>query len=110
MEHKIKLGIAVKTARQKLGLTQMELAERVGVSLRTITDMETYQANPQFDTLYQVIHFLRLPVTEIFYPDQSTNQLMDILADELSGYTENDLRIALSVLRGLQEGLHPDKK
>ena len=55
MEHKVKLGIAVKAARQKLGLTQIELADRVGVSLRTITDMETYQANPQFDTLYQVI-------------------------------------------------------
>lgn len=108
MEHKIRLGIAVKAARQKLGLTQMELAERVGVSLRTITDMENYQANPQFDTLYQVIQFLQLPVTEIFYPDKSTNQLMDILADELSDYTENDLRIALSVLHGLKEGLHPN--
>lgn len=38
MEHKVKLGIAVKAARQKLGLTQIELADRVGVSLRTITD------------------------------------------------------------------------
>ena len=73
MEHKIRLGIAVKAARQKLGLTQMELAERVGVSLRTITDMETYQANPQFDTLYQVIHVLHLPVTEIFPINQPAN-------------------------------------
>lgn len=31
MEHKVKLGIAVKAARQKLGLTQIELADRVGV-------------------------------------------------------------------------------
>ncbi|MCQ4982113.1 MULTISPECIES: helix-turn-helix domain-containing protein [Lachnospiraceae] len=110
MEHKIRLGIAVKAARQKLGLTQMELAERVGVSLRTITDMETYQANPQFDTLYQVIHVLHLPVTEIFYPDKPTGQLMELLVDELSDYTEKDLRIALSVLHGLREGLYPDKK
>ena len=38
MEHKIRLGTAVKRARQTLGLTQFELAERAGVSLRTITD------------------------------------------------------------------------
>ena len=46
MEHKVKLGIAVKAARQKLGLTQIELADRVGVSLRTITERQTYKADP----------------------------------------------------------------
>ena len=110
MEYKVKLGIAVKAARQKLGLTQIELADRVGVSLRTITDMETYQANPQFDTLYQVIRYLNLPVTEFFYPDKPTGKLMEILAEELSNYTEDELRIALSVLRGLHAGLHPSDK
>lgn len=110
MEHKIRLGTAVKRARKKLGLTQFELAERVGVSLRTITDMETYQANPQFDTLCQIINYLNLPVTEIFYSDKQSSTTLSLLSDELSNYTDEELRIALSVLRGLHSGLHPDEK
>ena len=50
---------------------------------------------------------MNLPVTEFFYPDKPTGKLMEILAEELSNYTEDELRIALSVLRGLHDGLHP---
>lgn len=110
MENKIKLGNAVKSARLKMGLTQMELAERIGVSMRTITDLETYRANPQFDTLYQIIRYLNLPVTEFFYPEKKNNKLLEILTEELSDYTEEELRIALCTLKGLHKGLHPEKE
>lgn len=110
MEHKIRLGTAVKKARQTLGITQFELAERAGVSLRTITDLENYQANPQFDTLCQIIDSLNLPLSEIFYQKKESTKLMGLLTDELSSYTEDELEIALSVLRGLHAGLHPNNK
>mgnify|MGYP001624611460 CR=1 FL=1 len=110
MEHKIRLGTAVKRARQTLGLTQFELAERAGVSLRTITDLENYQANPQFDTLCQIIDSLNLPVSEIFHQKRQSTKLIGLLVDELSDYTEDELKIALSVLRGLHAGLHPNDK
>lgn len=110
MEHKIKLGNAIKAARIEKGLTQMDLAEEIGVSLRTITDLETYRANPQFDTLYQIIRYLNLPVTEFFYPEKKNTKLLEILTEELSGYTEEELQIALCVLKGLHNGLHPKKE
>lgn len=110
VEHKIRLGTAVKKARQTLGITQFELAERAGVSLRTITDLENYQANPQFDTLCQIIDSLNLPLSEIFYQKKESTKLMGLLTDELSSYTEDELEIALSVLRGLHAGLHPNNK
>lgn len=39
MDRKEKLGIAVRTERLKRNMTQTELAQKSGVSLRTITDV-----------------------------------------------------------------------
>ena len=46
-----RLGDAVKEARMELDLSQNTLAERSHVSLRTISDIENYKANPRFDSL-----------------------------------------------------------
>lgn len=39
------LGDAVKRARSELGLTQNEVAERIGVDVRTILNIENYKGN-----------------------------------------------------------------
>ena len=109
MNQKIKLGDAVKRERDRRGMTQMQLADATGVSLRTITDVESYEANPRFDTLCQLIQYLRIPVHEIFYSDKEPRIVYQILCNELSQYSEDDLKIAREVLAGLEKGLHPDK-
>ena len=53
MDRKEKLGIAVKTERLRRNMTQTELSQKAGVSLRTITDVEKYRGNPRYDTMYQ---------------------------------------------------------
>ena len=108
MDRKEKLGIAVRTERLKRNMTQTELAQKSGVSLRTITDVEIYRGNPRYDTMYQLIRYLDLPVTEFFYPEKDSH-LINMIAEELSGYSPEDLQIALSVLKGLYNGLHPEK-
>ena len=45
MDRKEKLGIAVKTERLRRNMTQTELSQKAGVSLRTITDVEKYRGN-----------------------------------------------------------------
>ena len=101
MDQKIKLGDAVKRERDRRGMTQMQLADATGVSLRTITDVESYEANPRFDTLCQLIQYLRIPVHEIFYSDKEPRIVYQILCNELSQYSEDDLKIAREVLVGL---------
>lgn len=53
MDRKEKLGIAVKTERLRRNMTQTELSQKAGVSLRTITDVEKYRGNPRYDTMYR---------------------------------------------------------
>ena len=51
MDRKEKLGIAVRTERLKRNMTQTELAQKSGVYLRTITDVEKYRGNPRYATM-----------------------------------------------------------
>lgn len=108
MDRKEKLGIAVKTERLRRNMTQTELSKKAGVSLRTITDVEKYRGNPRYDTMYQLIRYLDLPVTEFFYPEHDSH-LINVIAEELSNYSPEDLQVAFSVLKGLYNGLHPEK-
>lgn len=47
---KKKLGYTVRSERERLGLSQSSLAERAGVSTRTISDIETCNGNPELAT------------------------------------------------------------
>ena len=103
------LGDLAKAARLKLDLTQAELAHEMGLALRTVADIENYEANPRFDTLCQVITYLRLPADSIFHPEgqsENENRLRTIINQELSSFTEDELNVAIHVLEGLRKGLH----
>ncbi|MGY2062495.1 helix-turn-helix transcriptional regulator, partial [Nocardia gipuzkoensis] len=55
-------GILLQRARSRAGLTQEQLAERSGVSARTIRRFETVaNANPRVETVRLLADALRLP-------------------------------------------------
>ena len=45
-------GAALNRARHELGLTQIELAEKLGTTDRSISDLERGKTNPKLDTVY----------------------------------------------------------
>ena len=49
-------GAALSRVRRELGLTQIELAEKLGTTDRSISDLERGKTNPKLDT---VAHFSR---------------------------------------------------
>ena len=74
----------VKTARSELGLTQSELGEAAGVSLRTILDYEKGKKVPRQSTMLRLAKALKVSVK--FLTDDTCN---DPLADiEKDGYIE----------------------
>jgi transcriptional regulator with XRE-family HTH domain len=46
----------IRVARQKAGLTQIRHAQRAGVSLATLQNVENGRANPEVDTLERIAH------------------------------------------------------
>jgi transcriptional regulator with XRE-family HTH domain len=49
-------SVLIREARQSAGLTQVELAERAGVTQPVIARLERGGGNPTFETLERVLH------------------------------------------------------
>ena len=60
-----KLGKNIKYRRQKLGLTQQQLAEKLDLSLNFIGRIEVAFSKPSLDTLIQIADALETSVSEL---------------------------------------------
>lgn len=63
------LGNIIRHERLSAGLTQDELAERVGIDPRTILKIENHRGNPKLEVLYPLIRALNIDANLVFYPD-----------------------------------------
>ena len=63
------LGVAVKKSRKQMGLTQVKLAELIGVESRTIINIEGCEGNPLLENLYPLIRTLKIDPWDVFYPE-----------------------------------------
>ncbi len=64
-----KLGVRLKEARTEAGLTQAELAERVGVSRKTINTVENGVFIPSTLLALKLAEALKTKVEALFYLD-----------------------------------------
>jgi len=66
MMHK-KVGNNVKAIRTKLGITQAQLAELVGVARVSIVSIENGRFIPTIETALQISRALNVPTEQIFW-------------------------------------------
>ena len=62
----IKLGAAVKAARKRMKLTQMELAEELGISLRYLQTIENEKQTPSYVILERIFECMDISANSIF--------------------------------------------
>lgn len=53
----------IKERRDLLGVTQQELSEISGISLKTIIQIENKKANPSFNTLSKIVDVLGMEIS-----------------------------------------------
>lgn len=80
-------------ARETAKMTQQNLADAIGVGLRTIGDAESGEGNPEFDTLFRIVRFLHIPGDAIFYPESMRDE-RDAENEHLLAYRQLQARIA----------------
>lgn len=68
------LGDVIKAAQQKMGITNEDLAAKVGVSERYIYRIENEGKKPSFDVLYKLIRELSISPDTIFYPEKAEKE------------------------------------
>ncbi len=57
---KSELGQRIKDRRKTMSMPQIQLAEYTGLSVVTLSQIERGKANPSFETLNEIFHFLNL--------------------------------------------------
>jgi transcriptional regulator with XRE-family HTH domain len=68
LNHCQQFGMKVKELRAEAGLTQEELAERVGVFRTYMSRIETGEANPTLTAIHAVAGALSVEVQRLFEP------------------------------------------
>ena len=100
-------GDLVKNERLHHGLSQNAVAERAQVSLRTVSDIENYKANPTLETLCSLVQYLNISLDSIFLNTTNisdTDIVITQLIHELQNCTEEQRVLALNTLHGLLSG------
>ena len=70
-------GADVKAAREKLGMSRRELAEKIGVDPRYLANIELNATIPSMPLMVQLFHLCSLPAEKYFNPElrkQETEQ------------------------------------
>ena len=73
-----KLGNCLKDVRTARGLTQTELAERIGVSRKTVNTVENGIFVPSTLLALALAHELKVKVEDIFFLDEHLEEHRDL--------------------------------
>lgn len=74
------IGGRLRAARKKMGLTQTELADRLGISFVGVSQWESGKRNPKKETLVRLAAVLDVPVSYFFDTENLDNdETLDFL-------------------------------
>lgn len=59
---KTEIGQKIKERRKIMSMSQSQLANYTGLSIVTLSQIESGKANPSLDTLNEIFHFLNLEI------------------------------------------------
>ena len=63
---KAQFGTRLQELRQRAGLTQEQLADKIGVTIESVSNMERGIHGPKFETLENIASVLKVPVKKLF--------------------------------------------
>lgn len=94
-----KIGGKLFSARKRLGLTQMEVAESSGLSDRAYADIERGTVNMRIETVLRICQALQISPNDILTEDDNTPELQqNELLEQLAHCTPKEQETALSLL------------
>ena len=103
------LGYSVRNSRTQLGLTQGDAAERAGLNIKTVLNIENFKGNPKFESVHPLIRALNIDSNTIFYPEiydnDGTIHEMQVLMSQCS---EQERRLLLHVCKAVLSGISSD--
>ncbi len=78
-------GQLIRAARKNAGMTQAELAQKLGISYVGISQWENDLRNPKYDTIRRIAAALGVEWTELVPEDQQGQTVLDHICGKLEG-------------------------
>ena len=79
----IKIGRFIATRRKEVGLTQLELAEKLNISDRAVSKWETGKSLPDASIMIELCEILGIGINELFYGEMINMNENDKKYDEI---------------------------
>ena len=97
------LGLAIREAREKAGLSRNDLGDKVFYGERHIADIENTGSHPSFQLFHDLITMFNISVDEYFYPAEkvaksTARRQIETALDLLS---DNELKIIQGTIDGI---------
>lgn len=99
-----RLAKEVRNAREKAGLSQRKLAEKLNMSVRTIIDLENCQSNPRGETIFLIAAELHISLDAILYTGTAQPNSVGVeVLDFFSGKSETDTAAYIRICREIEK-------
>ena len=97
------LGLAIKEARKKQGLTREQVGAMIEIDPRYLTNIENKGQHPSLQVLYDLISLLNVSVDEFFLSSDNLikSSRRRQLESKIDNFTDADLVIMESVADGI---------
>ena len=100
------LGNVIREAREGQSVSQAELAEKLGLDVRTIINIENYRGNPKMEVLYPLVRELNIPPDKIFFPElQDMTDKEKKLLLEVRDLNQTELEAVITLIRSFKEAV-----
>ena len=109
MDYKFKLDYPliakrIKDARKLSGLTQEQLAEKIGISTNAVAKLENNLMTASLQTLVNIVNVLNIDMNTLFLPNENPTQssLNEYLINHIQGLSTKDKEFLIYIINGLQ--------
>lgn len=102
---KKEIGQQLKIFRKRLGYTQAELAELVGIHEKHLSRIESGINFPTFENFIKIMNALNIEFKDFksHQKDESKNSIKKEIISIINFANKNDLKIYLAILKDLQK-------
>ena len=106
------LGLAIREAREKAGLSRNDLGDKVFYGERHIADIENVGKHPSFQLFHDLVTMFNISVDEYFYPSKKAEKstLRRQIEISMDALTDEELLIIQGTIDGIMKSKGTGKK
>lgn len=106
------LGLAIREAREKAGLSRNDLGDKVFYGERHIADIENVGKHPSFQLFHDLVTMFNISVDEYFYPTKKVEKstLRRQIEISMDALTDEELLIIQGTIDGIMKSKGAENK